>query len=196
MAHIHTEPNQHDITVSAYIVLYDDNEWKCLVHFHRKIHKLMQIGGHIELDETPWQSIIHELRDETGFMVDDVEVLQHVNDRLIEKEGITHPTPFSASTYFVGNNHYHSDFAYGFIAKQQPSHVPAEDESDDLRWVTLTELRHLVDSSEALEDVYRIYAFLLKHLESYARVPAEDYSLDKPTIQGVTYNHGAPGASV
>ncbi len=27
----------------------------------------MQVGGHIELDETPWQAVEHELREESGY---------------------------------------------------------------------------------------------------------------------------------
>ena len=67
MPHIHTAPNQHDMTVSAYIILRDGEDLKCLVHLHKKVGKLMQIGGHIELDETPWQSVVHELFEESGY---------------------------------------------------------------------------------------------------------------------------------
>lgn len=67
MPHIHTQPNQHDMTVSAYIVRKENDEWKYLVHFHKKIEVLMQIGGHIELDETPWQTVAHELEEESGY---------------------------------------------------------------------------------------------------------------------------------
>jgi len=49
MSHIHTQPGQHDMTVSAFIVRQVDGEWKCLVHLHKKAGKLMQVGGHVEL---------------------------------------------------------------------------------------------------------------------------------------------------
>ncbi len=61
MPHLHTAPNQHDMTVSIYIIHRVGDEWRCLVHMHRKLGFLMQVGGHIELDETPWQSVEHEL---------------------------------------------------------------------------------------------------------------------------------------
>lgn len=61
MPHIHTKPDQHDMTASAYILRQENGVWKCLVHFHKKVEKLMQVGGHIELNETPWQTITHEL---------------------------------------------------------------------------------------------------------------------------------------
>jgi 8-oxo-dGTP pyrophosphatase MutT (NUDIX family) len=76
MAHIHTEPNQHDFTASAFIVRDDMDEPRVLLHMHRKLGRLLQPGGHIELHEHPWDSIAHELQEETGYMLADVEVLQ------------------------------------------------------------------------------------------------------------------------
>ena len=63
MAHIHDQPNQHDLTACAFIIRQVDGEWRCLVHMHKKLGKLLQIGGHVELHETPWQSVAHELRE-------------------------------------------------------------------------------------------------------------------------------------
>lgn len=67
MAHIHTAPGQHDNTVTLYIVRQFGTEWKGLLHMHRKHHRLLPVGGHVELDETPWQSAVHELREEAGY---------------------------------------------------------------------------------------------------------------------------------
>ncbi len=53
MAHIHTQPGQHDHTASAYIFRVDFDEPKLVLHLHRKINKYLQFGGHIELHETP-----------------------------------------------------------------------------------------------------------------------------------------------
>lgn len=54
MPHIHNQPGQHDATVSAYIILNEDGQWKCMVHYHKKMDILMQIGSHVELTENPW----------------------------------------------------------------------------------------------------------------------------------------------
>ena len=88
MPHIHTEPDQHDMTVSAYIVRTDSAEPLCLVHMHRKIGKLAQIGGHIELNETPWQSIAHELEEESGYTLENatLEMLGTAEKVTIDKE--------------------------------------------------------------------------------------------------------------
>lgn len=65
MSHIHPGHGQHDICVSAYIVLLGD-ESKMLLHKHRKLGTLLQFGGHVELDETPWQAVLREIMEESG----------------------------------------------------------------------------------------------------------------------------------
>jgi len=64
MAHIHTAPNQHDHTVTAYIIRIDKDEPRALLHMHKKLNVLLPVGGHIELDETPWAAMAHELEEE------------------------------------------------------------------------------------------------------------------------------------
>ena len=59
MAHIHNEPGQHDLTVSAFIINVSDKENpKILLCRHKKLGKLLQPGGHVELDENPWQAVL------------------------------------------------------------------------------------------------------------------------------------------
>lgn len=193
MPHIHTEPDQHDMTVSAYIVRTDSAEPLCLVHMHRKIGKLAQIGGHIELNETPWQSIAHELEEESGYTLAELRVVQHTTERIAETDNITHPTPFTMNTQKVGNSHYHSDLCFGFIAQAAAMHSVADGESEDLRWLTLSELGEGAKKGEVIDDVYQIYTSLLAQLNSYAFIDATEFSLSKPVRQAVTYLYGAPG---
>ena len=193
MPHIHTQPNQHDMTVSGYIVRTDGDEPVCLVHMHKKMGKLMQVGGHIELNETPWQAIAHELEEESGYQLEELRVIQHTADRVGESHNVSHPTPFLMNTHNVGDEHYHSDLCYGFIADTVPASMVARDESGDLRWLTLDELRRQSTEGDVLEDVYMIYAFMLGHLHTYAQVLADAFSLAKPGRAGATYQHGAPG---
>jgi 8-oxo-dGTP diphosphatase len=193
MPHIHNEPDQHDMTVSGYIVRVDANEPLCLVHMHKKIGKLMQIGGHIELNETPWAAIAHELEEESGYQLGELKVVQYTADRVVDASNISHPTPFLMNTHNVGNEHYHSDLCFGFVANGTPAQNMADGESADLRWLTLSELREAAKNGEALQDVSNMYTFLVEHLNSYAQVLAADFSVDKPRTASATYKHGAPG---
>lgn len=193
MPHIHNEPGQHDMTVSGYIVCVDGNEPRCLVHMHKKIGKLMQIGGHIELNETPWAAIAHELEEESGYQLSELQVVQYTADRVIDASNVSHPTPFLMNTHNVGNEHYHSDLCFGFVARGLPMQNMANGESADLRWLTLGELREAAKNGEALQDVSNMYTFLIEHLGTYVNVPATDFSTEKPSIAEATYKHGAPG---
>lgn len=67
MPHIHTEPGQHDLTVSAYIVRMDLPEPAIILHKHRKLNKWLQFGGHVEPHENPWQAVQREIREESGY---------------------------------------------------------------------------------------------------------------------------------
>lgn len=153
----------------------------------------MQIGGHIELDETPWQAMAHEVEEESGFALAQLKVLQHTADIPETGPHVVHPTPFALNTHNVGNAHFHSDLLYGFVASGRPALQPADGESADLRWVTLDELRGLSESGEALRDVYVSYEFLLAHLDTYTQVPAEQYAIEKPADAASTYKRGKPG---
>lgn len=194
MPHIHTEPDQHDITVSGYIVRTDTDEPRCLVHMHKKIGKLMQIGGHIELNETPWMAIAHELEEESGYQLSELDVAQYTADRVVDGNNVSHPTPFLMNTHNVGNEHYHSDLCFGFVAQDTPKNTVVDGESMDLRWLTLSELQQAARNGEALEDVCNMYAFLIEHLDSYVLVPASSFSIGKPITAGAIYKRGAPGA--
>lgn len=186
MPHIHTKPGQHDMTVSAYIVRLDGPEPRCLVHMHRKIDRLMQVGGHIELTQTPWQAMVAELREESGYELYELELLQPVAVPPQVSDGVVHPVPFLVNTHAVGNEHYHSDLCYGFIAAAAPGTEPEAGESADMRWLTLSELRQLASNGVALQDVADIYAFLLDKRTAHYPVDPSLYPLDKPAA-GIEY---------
>lgn len=79
MPHIHTQPGQHDHTASAFIIRTDGTEPRILFHMHKKIKKLMQPGGHVELHETPWQAVVHEIEEEAGYEISQLKILQPKN---------------------------------------------------------------------------------------------------------------------
>jgi len=187
MPHIHTEPNQHDMTVSAYIIRRGDNdEWLCLVHMHRKIEVLMQVGGHIELDQTPWQAMEAELRDETGYDIADLTLLQWSQPPVVSG-AVVHPQPLLMNTHTAGEGHFHSDTCYAFVAGHEPTRSSAEGESDDLRWVTLKELEVLAAQGDALQDVFEIYDYMLHARQVMVEMSTTNFLLTKPEKGGVVY---------
>lgn len=186
MPHIHTEPNQHDITVSAYIIRTDGVEPLGLVHMHRKFGMLLQIGGHIELDETPWATVAHELAEESGYTLEELNVLQPDAEQVVADGAVVHPVPVLMNTHKINDTHYHSDLCYAFIAHAEPRQRVAAGESQDLRWMTLAQLKQSVNDGTAARDVSDFYeAIVVRYLSKYHQVPASSYSIEKPQTESL-----------
>ena len=204
MAHLHCAPGQHDLTVSAYIIrLAGDGgaapaagtgpEPLCLVHRHKRIGRLMQVGGHVELDETPWAALAHEVREESGYDLDQLDVLQtgpEVAGAVDTDGAVAHPQPFLVNTQMLPCQHFHTDLTYALVARGEPRHgVGVDDEtgagdpeeSTDLRWYTVAELDRAVGPGGALADVAVFYRVVVERVLPVARaVPAAMFGLDDP----------------
>lgn len=191
MPHIHTVPNQHDMTISAYILLNDGEEWKCLVHWHKKSGFYMQIGGHIELDQTPWQAVVAEVSEETGYDFEQLMLLQPSLFEAKKTSYIRHPVPFAMNTHNVGDTHYHSDMCYGFVASGMPQNEVAEGESGELKYVSIDELKHMAERGESLADVHANYVLLLEMIKSMVQLPSTKFSLEKPKETAFKYKYGS-----
>ncbi len=177
MPHIHTELGQHDHTVSAYIVRVDGDEPRALLHLHKKHGILMQVGGHIELDETPWQAMAHELVEESGYELSQLSILQPQQSLRSLNTAVLHPIPFSMNTHVINQDHKHIDHAYAFVANEGPTRLPKDGESADLRWLTCAELVGL-DAAQTIENVRQSYLFILNQiLDNWESVPAADFEI-------------------
>lgn len=182
MPHIHTQPGQHDMTVSAYIIRTDGPAPLLLVHMHKKLGKLMQIGGHIELDETPWQALAHEITEESGYDIAELKVLQPQARPIAVDSAIVHPVPVLMNTHRVSETHYHSDLVYAFTVTYPPASLPKDNESSDLRWLSVDALRQEADNGVALKDVADMYSTIATtYLTDYASVDTALFSLEEPS---------------
>jgi 8-oxo-dGTP pyrophosphatase MutT (NUDIX family) len=156
MPHINEGPGEHDPTVSAYIIRTDFDEPKIMLHKHRKIGKWLQFGGHIEKQETPWQAISHEVPEETGYAMSQLQILQPADRFKTTASNIIHPVPAYDITHpFPGLDHYHNDRGYVFVADQEPQGDIDERESHDIGLFTLAEIEHLEDIIPDVRDVSR-----------------------------------------
>lgn len=176
MPHIHTAPGQVDHTVSFFILNYSDrDEPRLTFHRHRKSGKLQMFGGHIELNETPWGALLHELTEETGYEPQQLKLYQPIP--AIHLPGaVVHPQPLLSSTgrYPGEDSHYHSDSLYLLLTDEEPLGTPEEGESLELYHFTLDELEaHPEDDFMAW---CREYGFFI--LESVWTGLAVDYDHD------------------
>lgn len=149
MPHLHTRPGEHDLTVSAFIVFQpadpDDvsaADPEILMHVHKKLGVLLQPGGHVELDENPWEAIWREIREETGYTHSELRLLQPPNSLTSLSGAELHPQPVCIDTHVIGDlDHKHTDIVYAFTADARPTSLPAEGESTELLWMTRDQLR-------------------------------------------------------
>ena len=163
MVHLHTEPGQYDLTVSAFVVRLGQAEPMLLLHRHRSLGMLMQVGGHVELNETPWQALRREVREETGYAPDQLRVLQPPL-RLKDAAGIDiHPQPVCLRSFRFGNlDHFHTDISYALITQDAPRYSVGEGESPVI-WLTQGQLLDVPDD-QTYEDVRHTAVFILDHL--------------------------------
>jgi ADP-ribose pyrophosphatase YjhB (NUDIX family) len=161
MPHIHTEPGQHDSTVSAYIVRRDGAEPALVLHKHKKLNVWLQFGGHVELAENPWEALTHEVLEESGYTMQQLKILQPVV-RLARLSNVTlHPSAVVTLTHpFNDLDHHHTDTAYAFVTHEQPAQPIADGESAHVRAFTAAELT-AIPAAEIPENVREIGLFVL-----------------------------------
>ncbi len=172
MPHIHTDPGQHDATISAFIARLDGPEPRILLHLHKLLDTYLQVGGHIELHENPWQALTHEIREESGYDMDQLELLQpKVRMKAASDRIVQHPLPFSYVTHPFGDqDHYHIDISFAFVTAEAPRHPVGEDETDTVTFMTAAEVRALPDDM-IYPEIRAACLFVLETLlDAYERV--------------------------
>lgn len=182
MPHIHTEAGQHDQTVSAYIVRRDGDEVYIMLHMHRKLHKLLPVGGHVELNETPWSAMAHELTEESGYSVDELALLQpKIRIEKLDKV-VLHPQPFVVQTHDVTPGHYHTDLGYIFVAETHPRGRVADGESEDIRWFTRDGIERLSEQEIYHDTKQMCLEIFDKFFVEWQLVAAAEFSTSSSTI--------------
>jgi 8-oxo-dGTP pyrophosphatase MutT (NUDIX family) len=165
MPHLHIEPGAHDLTASAYVLLRKDSELRMWMHWHRKLNQWMQFGGHVEHREQPWAAIVHELAEESGYAIRQLQVLQPPTFLKPLTGAVLHPADVCINTHhFPELDHYHTDIAYAFMTDQAPANPPHDGESTRMHAFTRQELVD-IKSGEIPESVREIALFIFDHVE-------------------------------
>lgn len=143
MPHIH---HAYDYTVTAYIV---NRSQQVLLVNHPRYNKWIPVGGHIELDEDPEQTLYREVKEETGF---DIEVIS-------TRPAVTSPgtkfliTPNYVDVHEANPPHQHISFTY--FCKTIRDNFTISDEHQDMKWFTPHELE---DAKYMLTPSVKFYA--------------------------------------
>ena len=102
-----------------------------VLHLHKRLHRWLQPGGHLEPGEAPWEAALRESEEETGLVVshpDGGPRLLHVD---------VHP---------AAKGHTHLDLRY-LLVSADADPAPAPDESPHVRWYPWDEAIDLADDA-------------------------------------------------
>jgi len=132
-------------TASCYII---DGEGRLLLHHHRRLDRWLQMGGHVEAEESTELAALREAREESG-LADLVDAGRGIFDLDI------HPIPAGKGE----PDHAHFDVRYLARTEQPEAAVADFAESNDLAWVTLERAAELMpgaDSARVLRKIERL----------------------------------------
>jgi len=102
-----------------------------VLHMHKRLHRWMQPGGHLDPGEAPWEAALRESQEETGL------ALRHPAGGPRLEHVDVHP---------AAEGHTHLDLRYLLLAPDDdPS--PLEGESPLARWFTWDEALALADDA-------------------------------------------------
>lgn len=149
MSHIHTAKGQIDFIAEVFVVHKD----KVLIRLHDKYNIWIAPGGHIELDETPQEAAVREIKEEVGL---DVE-LYAGNMLSAEKgSGKLRPLipPVFTNIHDIDKDHRHIAFIYFAAAQTDKVIQPDTHERADCHWLT----REEISASPDIDDTIKSYA--------------------------------------
>ncbi len=136
-------------TATAYII----HEDRVLLLFHPKLQKWLPPGGHVELDETPCDAAIREVKEETGL---DIELFTDDHIKIDENNAKSLPRPYfclleEIPAFQNEPAHQHIDFIY--LARPRSLIAASSLENHPLEWCTLNDLekippQHLFDETK------------------------------------------------
>ena len=133
-------------TASCYIV---DAEGRLLLHHHKRLDRWLQMGGHVEEDESPDVAALREGREESG-LPDLVQMTDGIFDLDI------HPIPAAKGE----PDHAHFDVRYLARTASPEAAIADREESNDLAWVTLDRAAELMagpESARVLRKIERLW---------------------------------------
>jgi 8-oxo-dGTP pyrophosphatase MutT (NUDIX family) len=132
-------------TASCYVI---DDGGRLLLHHHRRLDRWLQMGGHVEGEETTELAALREATEESG--LDDLTLVDGIVDLDI------HPIPAGKGE----PDHAHFDVRY--VARTRRAEAVRLDhvESNDLRWFALLEAADVLTGEESQRVLRKIERIL------------------------------------
>ena len=152
MAHIHTGPGQIDFIAEVFCVYRNT----VLFRLHDKYHIWIAPGGHVELDETPEEAAVREVKEETGL---DVALWDGASKETNCSDGAFHDgkeliLPAFANVHSVNPEHRHISLVYFGKTTTNVIVQPETHEKSECKWLTRDQLL----SDETIAPLMKKYA--------------------------------------
>lgn len=130
-------------TASALII---NKEKKVLLVNHRKLGVWLYPGGHVEWNETPDETVVREVKEETGLNVKIISDRDGtLSDLKADVSVLHHPYVILCEKINGDNQHYHLDLIYLCKIENEENselhHNPKE--SSDIRFFSLEDLNNI-----------------------------------------------------
>lgn len=119
------------VTGSA-IVLPTDGTSRTVLHHHKRLHRWLQPGGHVDAGEPAHEAARREVHEETGLVV---------------AHPPSGPRLVHVHVHDGGRGHVHLDTRWLLLADPGQDFAPAAGESRHVRWVDVDDLADMADSS-------------------------------------------------
>jgi 8-oxo-dGTP pyrophosphatase MutT (NUDIX family) len=132
-------------TASCFII---DAEGRLLLHHHRRLDRWLQMGGHLEPDETPQEAALREGAEESGLR--DLKLRDAIFDLDV------HDIPPSESD----PEHAHFDVRYLARTSAPDAITIARGESNELAWFDLERAAALMPGAESQRVIGKIERLL------------------------------------
>jgi 8-oxo-dGTP pyrophosphatase MutT (NUDIX family) len=109
------------------------HEQKVLMTWNRKVNNWVPIGGHIDKNELPCESVIREAKEESNL---DIEIISQKTSSTVNL-----PQPLNVHLDHLKDDHKHINLAYlGKIKKGSPACFEIDDEGKPLKWFSREDL--------------------------------------------------------
>ncbi len=128
------------ITASAVIV--EPESRRTLLHYHKRLGRWLQVGGHLERETDVAQAALREAREETGLP----------DLRFHPAAGTAAPIDFDLHAIPKHGDqpeHLHLDFRYLLATSQPRALAPATGESTRFRWLSFADALGMGDEIDA-----------------------------------------------
>lgn len=145
MPHIH---DLIDFTVGVFIVYQDS----VLLMLNKKYDMWLHVGGHVELDEDPNETLFREVEEECGLEVEVISEKPAIDTKRVKS---LYPPRF-LNIHQIKKNHKHIDLVY--IAKAKNNTVRLSDEHSEYRWLKKEDLDSLEYNLEPAIKYYAVKA--------------------------------------